>query len=83
MTMLSGKKDWSLQYRGFARGHPPHYWPGSTELDFPERTRGGTFIRDMTEDINLPQPISIYTNFVKHIILFQCKSNGNDVDDVN
>ena len=46
------QKEISLQYRGFARGHPPHYWPGSTELDFPERTRGGTFIRDMTEDTN-------------------------------
>ena len=33
--------------------HRTTYWPGSTKFDFPERTRGGTFIRDMTEDISI------------------------------
>ena len=46
-------KEVCLQYQGFARGHPPHYWPGPTELNFPERTRGGAFIGGMTEDIKV------------------------------
>ena len=26
------------QYQGFARGHPPYYWPGSNHLNFRDRT---------------------------------------------
>ena len=29
------------QYPGFARGHPPYYWPGQMRFDFPERTGWG------------------------------------------
>ena len=29
------------QYQGFARAHAPYYWPGSTQLNFRDRTRPG------------------------------------------
>jgi len=28
-------------YPGFARGHPPNYWPGSKEFNFRDQTRAG------------------------------------------
>ena len=36
------------QYQGFARAHAPYYWPGSTQLNFRDRTRPGVFKREMT-----------------------------------
>lgn len=30
-----------IQYQGFARGHPPYYWPGSNHLNFRDRTGSG------------------------------------------
>jgi hypothetical protein len=29
------------RHPGFARGHPPYYWPGLNTLDFPDRTGWG------------------------------------------
>lgn len=29
------------RHRGFARGHPPYYWPGLSELNFPDQTGWG------------------------------------------
>ena len=29
------------QHPGFARGHPPYYWPGSKEFNFRDQTRAG------------------------------------------
>ena len=31
----------NIQYQGFARGHPPYYWPGSNHLNFRDRTGSG------------------------------------------
>ena len=31
----------NVQYQGFARGHPPYYWPGSNHLNFRDRTGSG------------------------------------------
>ena len=39
--MLLGPKIQNEQYPGFARGHPPYYWPGSKEFNFRDRTRPG------------------------------------------
>ena len=47
------------QHPGFARGHPPYYWPGSKEFNFRDQTRAGAvsliwpFMEEIVKQTNI------------------------------
>ena len=43
MKKMKKKKSIYVQYQGFARGHPPYYWPGSNRLNFRDQTGSSEF----------------------------------------